>query len=32
MFGRPWAHIWDEYWEKGMEKPKEKDPFDFSAK
>ena len=23
MFDRPWAHIWEEYFEKSMEKPKE---------
>ena len=27
MYGRPWAHIWEEYWEKGMDRPKEKDIF-----
>jgi hypothetical protein len=21
MYGRPWAQIWDKYWEQGMEKP-----------
>jgi hypothetical protein len=25
MYGRPWAHIWEEYWEKGMEKPDDDD-------
>jgi len=29
MYGRPWAHIWEEYFEKGMEKPKEPDIFTF---
>jgi hypothetical protein len=29
MYGRPWAHIWEEYFEKGMERPKEGDLFDF---
>jgi hypothetical protein len=30
MYGRPWAHIWEEYFEDGMEKPKPKDIFDFN--
>ena len=21
MYGRPWAHIWEKYWEQGMERP-----------
>jgi hypothetical protein len=21
MYGRPWAHIWEEYFEQGMTKP-----------
>jgi hypothetical protein len=29
MYGRPWAQMWEEYDEKGMEKPKEKDIFSF---
>jgi hypothetical protein len=29
MFGRPWARIWEEYHEKGMERPKDKDIFTF---
>lgn len=29
MYGRPWAHIWEKYWEKGMQKPKPKDIFNF---
>jgi hypothetical protein len=29
MLGRPWAKIWEQYWEKGMERPKEKDVFSF---
>jgi len=32
MYGRPWAHLWDKYWEKDMEKPKDADIFDFSKK
>ena len=27
MYGRPWAQIWEKYFEKGMERPKEKDIF-----
>lgn len=30
MFGRPWAHIWEKYWERGMKRPDEDDLFDFS--
>jgi hypothetical protein len=29
MYGRPWAQMWEEYDEKNMEKPKEKDIFTF---
>ena len=29
MLGRPWAHIWERYWEEGMEKPEEEDIFSF---
>jgi hypothetical protein len=29
MYGRPWAQIWEEYFEKGMEKPKQEDIFTF---
>jgi hypothetical protein len=29
MFGRPWARIWEEYYEKGMKRPPEKDIFSF---
>ena len=29
MYGRPWAQIWEKYFERGMERPKEADPFDF---
>ncbi|HZF27765.1 MAG TPA: hypothetical protein VE907_01480 [Gammaproteobacteria bacterium] len=32
MYGRPWAHLWEEYWEKNMDKPKGEDIFDFSDK
>jgi hypothetical protein len=30
MYGRPWAHIWEEYFEDGMQKPQQKDIFDFN--
>ena len=30
MYGRPWAQIWEKYWEQGMKKPAEADLFDFS--
>ena len=29
MYGRPWAHMWEEYSEKGMEKPQSEDIFNF---
>ena len=29
MYGRPWAHIWEKYWEEGMERPQEEDIFSF---
>jgi hypothetical protein len=29
MLGRPWAQIWEQYWEKGMERPEAKDIFSF---
>jgi hypothetical protein len=29
MFGRPWAQMWEKYFEQGMEHPKEKDLFEF---
>ena len=29
MFGRPWAQMWEKYFENGMEHPKEKDMFEF---
>jgi hypothetical protein len=31
IYGRPWAHIWEQ-WEKNMERPKGEDIFDFSRK
>jgi hypothetical protein len=30
MYGRPWAQIWEKYWEQGMKKPELLDLFDFS--
>jgi hypothetical protein len=29
MFGRPWAEIWEEHHEQGMERPEDDDIFDF---
>ncbi len=29
MYGRPWARIWEKYWENGMQRPAEKDIFKF---
>jgi hypothetical protein len=29
MFGRPWAHIWEKYWEQGMQSTESDDIFDF---
>jgi hypothetical protein len=31
MYGRPWAHIWEEHFEQGMQKPPPaEDIFDFN--
>ena len=30
MYGRPWAHLWDKYWEQDMKRPEQADIFDFS--
>jgi hypothetical protein len=30
MYGRPWASLWDKYWEQDMKKPEQADIFDFS--
>ncbi len=30
MYGRPWAQIWERYFEQGMERPAEDSIFDFS--
>jgi hypothetical protein len=29
MYGRPWAAIWEEYYEQGMQRPKNEDIFSF---
>jgi hypothetical protein len=29
MYGRPWAHLWEKYWEEGMERPDDEDIFSF---
>jgi hypothetical protein len=29
MYGRPWAQIWEKYWEQGMKKPEQEDIFSF---
>jgi hypothetical protein len=29
MYDRPWAHIWEEYFEQDMERPEEEDIFNF---
>jgi len=29
MYGRPWARIWEEYWERGMAPPGREDIFSF---
>jgi hypothetical protein len=29
MYGRPWAQIWEKYFEEGMQKPAREDIFDF---
>ena len=30
MYGRPWAQIWERYFEQGMERPEDDSIFDFS--
>jgi hypothetical protein len=32
LYGRPWAAVWEEYFEKGMQRPKSEDLFDFSRR
>ena len=29
MFGRPWGHLWEEYYEQNMQRPDEEDIFNF---
>jgi hypothetical protein len=29
MYNRPWAQIWEKYWENGMSRPEPEDIFDF---
>jgi hypothetical protein len=29
MYGRPWAHYWEEYFEQDMDRPEEEDIFSF---
>ena len=29
LYGRPWAAVWEEYFEEGMQRPKGEDIFDF---
>ncbi len=29
MYGRPWAQLWEKYWETGMQRPEEEDIFSF---
>ena len=29
MYGRPWGHLWEKYFEQGMEKPEDEDLFNF---
>jgi hypothetical protein len=29
MYGRPWAQLWEKYFENGMERPKDEDVFSF---
>jgi len=29
MYGRPWAQIWEKYWEQGMKRPDQEDLFNF---
>jgi len=31
MYGRPWAQLWEKYFEQGMKRPDETDIFDFSG-
>jgi hypothetical protein len=29
MYGRPWAQIWEKYYEQGMQPPEKEDIFNF---
>jgi len=29
LYGRPWAAVWEQYFETGMQRPKSEDIFDF---
>jgi hypothetical protein len=29
MFGRPWAQIWEQYFEDGMQRPEDGSIFEF---
>jgi hypothetical protein len=31
MYGRPWARLWEKYFEEGMQRPEGEDPFDFGG-
>jgi hypothetical protein len=30
MFGRPWAAVWEEFFENGMQRPEGEDIFNFN--
>jgi hypothetical protein len=32
LYGRPWAAVWEQYFEQGMQRPKGDDIFDFASK
>jgi hypothetical protein len=32
LYGRPWAAVWEQYFERGMQRPKGEDLFDFNRK
>jgi hypothetical protein len=32
MYGRPWAQIWERYFERGMQRPKEESIFEFGTR
>ncbi len=29
MYNRPWAQLWEKYWEQGMQRPQHEDDFSF---